>query len=156
MSDSEPGSGRPDLMDQYQFYAATTSDVSNRRLRTNQFYLSLLSGILVVLPFVLDLDNPRRVRLLAMLTVGLVGVVVSVVWFFNILSYRQLNGGKYAVVHEMEEHLPYDCFTREWELLGEGEDSRRYITHWKVERLVPWLVAIPYLVLVVYALSGLI
>lgn len=152
-NDSEEGG--PDLLDQYKFYAGTSSEVSNRRLKTNRFYVSLLSGILVAFPFVFDLDNLTPFKLIVMFTIGFVGVVIAVVWFFNILSYKQLNSGKYEVIHEMEEDLPYACFTREWELLGEGGDVDKYLTHWKVERLIPWLVAIPYLVIMVFSASRL-
>lgn len=156
MSPPESEHGRTDLLEQYKFYAGTSSEVSNRRLKTNRFYVSLLSGILVAFPFVLDLDNLTPFRLVVMLTIGFVGVVIAVVWFFNIWSYKQLNSGKYEVIHDMEEELPYACFTREWEILGEGRHFQKYVTHWKVERMVPWLVAIPYLVLVVFSASRLI
>lgn len=150
---SEDGS---DLLEQYKFYANTSNDVSNRRLRTNRFYVSLLSGILVALPFVIDLDNLTPIRLMAMLIIGFVGVVLCVLWFFNIWSYKQLNEGKYDVIHAMEKHLAYACFKEEWEILGEGDDFWLYIPHWKVERLVPGLMALPYLALVVYAVVNLV
>lgn len=47
-------------------------------------------------------------------------------------------------VRDMEEDLPYACFKREWKILGEGGNVDKYLVHWKVERLVPWKVAIPY------------
>lgn len=143
MSGNGPDEGS-DLLQQYKFFAGTSNEVSNRRLKTNRFYVSLLSGILVALPFVLDLDNLTPIRLVAMLLIGFVGVLLCVLWFFNILSYKQLNKGKYEIIHDMEEDLPYPCFKREWEELGEGDVLRKYITHWKVERLVPWLMALPY------------
>ena len=154
MSNNDPDE-ESELLQQYKHFASTSNEVSNRRLKTNRFYVSLLSGILVVLPLVLDLDNLTDIRLVAILIIGFVGVVLCILWFFNILSYKQLNKGKYKVIHEMEEDLPYACFKREWEILGEGEDISRYITHWKVERLVPGMLALPYLALMVFALNRL-
>lgn len=155
MANEDAEHGTADLLEQYKFYAQTSSDVSDRRLRTNRFYVSLLSGILVVFPFTLDLGNPNPISLMLMFTIGFVGTVVAVVWFFNILSYKQLNSGKFEVIHDMEDELPYPCFRREWEILEEGKDFNRYLTHWKVERIVPGLVAIPYLGLMVFALVQL-
>lgn len=147
---------RSDLLEQYKFYAGTSNDVSNRRLRTNRFYVSLLSGILVVLPFVLDLDNLTPIRLAGMVLIGFVGVLLCVLWYYNIKSYKQLNEGKYEIIHEMEENLPYPCYTKEWEILGEGRDKEKYITHWSVERWVPRMLAIPYLILGLFGLFRLI
>lgn len=144
-----------ELLEQYKFYAQTTSDVSDRRLETNRFYVSLLSGILVVSPFTLGLDDFTTISLLLLFAIGFVGTVVAVVWFFNILSYKQLNSGKFEVIHEMEDALPYPCFQREWKRLEEGRQVSTYLTHWRVERLVPMLVAIPYIGLMVFALVQL-
>lgn len=151
--DSEHGTAA--LLEQYKFYAQTSSDVSDRRLRTNRFYVSLLSGILVVFPFTLELENPTPISLMMMFTIGFVGTVVAVVWFFNILSYKQLNSGKFEVIHDMEDSLPYPCYQQEWEILEEGKQVKKYLSHWKVERLVPGLVAIPYIGLMVFALVQL-
>lgn len=155
MSDNGPDE-ESDLLEQYKFYAGTSNDVSNRRLRTNRFYVSLLSGILVALPFVLDLNDLTPIRLAAILIIGLVGVMLCVLWFFNILSYKQLNQGKYEVIHDMERELPYPCYKLEWENLGEGKDRCRYIPHWKVERWVPGLMSLPYFAMAIFAAYTLI
>ena len=58
--------------------------------------------------------------------------MLSVSWYVVIRSYRQLNSGKFAALHELEEQLAYPFypfFTREWELLEKGKDRRRY---WKL------------------------
>ena len=46
-----------------------------------------------------------------------------------IRSYRQLNSGKFAALHELEERLAFPFFKREWELLDEGRKLSRY---WKL------------------------
>lgn len=145
----------PDAIELYKFYANTTNEVSNRRLKTNRFFVSLLSGIFVATPVVFDLDNLTPIRFAAMGLLGFVGLSLCVLWFFNILSYKQLNSGKYEVIHAMEQDLPYACYDREWEELQEGTDVWTYIPHWKVERLVPFVLAVPYLVILAFALVGL-
>lgn len=88
--------------------------------------------------------------------IGLVGVALCVNWFFNIWSYKQLNAGKYKVIRDMEEDRPHACYTDEWnEYLDEGENFRTYLTHWKVERMVPAIPAVPYLLLFIYAVARL-
>lgn len=153
----EDEDGNP-LLEQYKFYAGTSGEVSNRRLQTNRFYVSLLSGILVVLPFVFDLDNLTDVRLAAILLIGFVGVALCVLWFLNVWSYKQLNQGKYAVIHEMEQEdeVPYPAYDREWDELDRGENFWTYLEHWKVERVVPWVLAVPYMAMFLFALFNLV
>lgn len=70
----------------------------------------------------------------------------------SIVSYKQLNKGKYEVISEMEDELPAEPFDREWVVLDEGENWRTYITHTRVERKIPGVLAVPYLIITVYAL----
>ncbi|MFC7070602.1 hypothetical protein ACFQL9_13190 [Halobaculum lipolyticum] len=142
----------PELIDQYTTYVDTTLNVSNRRLRNNRFYTFLLSGTLAVISVLAQTEIIQAVGLL--IASGL-GVALCVLWYASIRSYSQLNGGKYAVVQEMEEELPFDPFAREWEVLDEGNNWRTYLTHTRVERKIPGVLILPYLALGVYALLQL-
>lgn len=46
-----------------------------------------------------------------------------------IRSYRQLNDDKFAALLELEDKLSHSFFKREWELLEEGKNARRF---WKL------------------------
>ncbi|WP_217899901.1 RipA family octameric membrane protein, partial [Nodularia sp. NIES-3585] len=70
----------------------------------------------------------------------------------NINSYKQLNSLKFKVIHEMETHLPFPCYAREWKVLKEDKHRRRYLRLTSVEQYIPIIFAIPYLCLFVYAL----
>ena len=49
--------------------------------------------------------NDQNQGLLAFLA-GLMGVFLSVFWFLNHRSYKQLNSGKFAVILELEKLCP--------------------------------------------------
>ena len=83
------------------------------------------------------------------------GLVLCGVWFINIRSYSQLNSGKFQVIHEMEQQLPYHCYAREWEILGRGRENKKYLPLTHVEQFVPFVLAVPYLSLPVYVVSPL-
>ena len=68
---------------------------------------------------------------------GVLGAVLSASWYIVIRSYRQLNSGKFLALHEIEKDLPYSFFKREWDLLGEGKDRRRYWRLTIVETFLP-------------------
>ena len=154
MSSDEEGAPQTDqlaLVEQYKVYVNRSSDVSNRRLKTNRFYVSLLSGGIAAIGLLVQPQELSSIRVLGLGVIGVVGVALCVNWLFNIWSYEQLNEGKYAVIHDMEKKLPHSCYKEEWEKLDEGENNRTYLTHWKVERVVPGILALPYLLLALYA-----
>ena len=70
----------------------------------------------------------------------------------NIRSYRQLNSGKFQVIHELEKKLPFACYDREWSLLGGGQDGQTYLQLSRVEQYLPFFLAIPYVLLLIYLL----
>ena len=85
-------------------------------------------------------------------TVGIFGISLSAAWYIIIRSYRQLNSGKFAALHELEEKLAYPFFKREWELLGMVEKERpKTSRYWKltvVETFLPFIFSILYIALI--------
>jgi len=146
--DGAPDADRSELIDQYTTYVDTTLNVSNRRMRNNRFYVLLLSGTLAVVSVLADTQIIEEVGLLL---AGLLGLALCVLWYLSIVSYKQLNSGKYEVIQAMEEDLPAEPFANEWDVLDEGRDWRTYITHTRVERKIPGVLAVPYLLITIYA-----
>ncbi|RQG95569.1 RipA family octameric membrane protein [Natrarchaeobius oligotrophus] len=143
---------RSELINQYTTYVDTTLNVSNRRMRNNRFYVLLLSGTLAVVSVLADTQIIEEVGLLL---AGLLGLALCVLWYLSIVSYKQLNSGKYEVIQAMEEDLPAEPFADEWDVLDEGEDWWTYITHTRVERKIPGVLAVPYLLITIYAIIRL-
>lgn len=142
----------PELIEQYTTYVNTTLDVSNRRMRNNRFYVLLLSGTLAAISVLAKTDIIQEIGLLL---AGSLGLALCVLWYGSIISYKQLNSGKYDVIKEMEAKLPAEPFDREWIVLDKGKNWRTYITHTRVERKIPGVLAVPYLIITVYALLQL-
>jgi len=67
-----------------------------------------------------------------------------------IRSYKQLNAGKFEVIHEIEKRLPLALYKYEWEILGEGKDKNKYYPFSHIELWIPWVFGIIYAVLGVY------
>ncbi len=140
-------SQKNEKLEQWKFFAETTLNVSNRRLRNNRFYLTLLLGILTVVGAGTELGV---IHPIGILIAGLIGFPICVLWYFHILSYKQLNSGKYRVLEEMSEDLPYKPFQKEWNILGEGENPKTYIKHTSVEVWWPRVIGLPFSLMIVY------
>lgn len=132
------------LLEQYKLFVEMADRISQRRAQTNAFYISILAGIVGILTFLGDkmplTDIPSGILLL----VGFLGVILCISWGVNIHTHKQLSSGKFKVIHEMEKNLPYPCYDREWELLKQGTDIRRYCKLTNSELFVPIFLSIPF------------
>ena len=116
--------------------------VSARRGQANQFYLSVETLLLGVPAFfgLTSVDgaspDPLRTSVLAA-----VGVIVSLTWWLQLRSYRQLNRAKFEVILAIErEHFQIHPFGDEWESLKKDRIQGwrgRYAELGTVERTVP-------------------
>jgi hypothetical protein len=71
----------------------------------------------------------------AVLTVA--GVLLCGAWRSLIVSFGQLNTGKFKVINEMEKELPAAIYAAEWEALGRGKDPKIYRSFTSREIWVP-------------------
>jgi len=140
------------LLEQYKLYVEMADRISDRRERTNRFYISLLSVLLALLSIVISGNILDNFQVVVFMTIGILGLVLCCLWNINIRSYRQLNSGKFKVIHEMEQLLPYPCYDKEWEILGKGKEAQKYLQLTRVEQWVPIILALPYLLLFIYSL----
>ena len=121
-------------IDIYKLFVETAERNVERRLRSNQFYFSIVAALFVAyswlaqgrFPFATpaagaaDTETGTQSLIeMAALSVPLwvlplFLLVVSLSWLLVLLSFRALSAAKYKVVHEMEKELPFQPFDREW------------------------------------------
>jgi len=138
------------ILEQYKLYVETTNRVTDYRIRMNQFYLSLLSALLALLAFVIEKKTFPKGGIFIILSIALLGIMLCLTWYLNLESYRQLNSGKFSVIIDMEEYLPYKCFKDEWEKYLEKGKSDNYRRLTRIEKHIPIIMIIPYLILITY------
>ena len=148
MADTERG----ELLEVYRLHAELADRVSQRRDGANRLYVSLLLALVLFLAALSRFGSGDLPGNVVVVVIGTVGIALSVSWLLVIRSYRQLNTGKLTALHELEEHLAYPFFKREWELLGEGKDRRRYWRLTQAEAVLPWIFLLVFLVVVVATL----
>lgn len=141
------------LLEQYKLYVEMADRISERRMQTNKFYISLLSGLLALLSILVSIGKLNQT--LIFVIVSLLGMALCILWHINIRSYRQLNSGKFKVIHEMEQNLPFPCYDKEWEILGKGKEKSKYLQLTRVEKYIPLILSIPYVFLFLYTLASL-
>lgn len=137
------------LLEQYKVYVESANLTSGFRNQANTFFLTInttLVGFIVgILEFV---DRPST----SLWTVFacLAGVILGFSWFFSIKSYRALNSGRFAVIHELEARLPARVYKREWELItGRNPMKRKYLRQTYIEQVIPLAFCVLYFAIVV-------
>jgi hypothetical protein len=103
-------------------YVEMMDRVTERRGKTNTFYLSLLSGLLTLVPVLVEkiLLPQSKDKYIVLLILATLGVCLCFIWRSNIDSYKQINFLKFQVIYEIEPNLPFPCYKREWEILEEN------------------------------------
>lgn len=138
-----------DLVEQYKLYVNSAENVSGRRIASSRLFLALNAG-LVALYGIQPCGFARNWWALA---IPLVGVVVCLLWHRIIRSHRDLNSVKFALIHELERHLPATPYTSEWRLAEQGE-GKTYRAVTDVERWIPWtLLGLHVVLLIVLAVE---
>ena len=147
-----------ELLDQYRMYVDTMEKVVSRRQVTASFFLSLNGLLLTGLGLCLRAIAPTPLAAGSGAVVSLVGAAVCVVWRRLMQYYAQLNASKFEVIHAYEKHLPSAPFCAEWVALGEGKNSRKYVSFARTERRVSSILVYLYIAAcalsTVYAIIG--
>ncbi len=134
------------LLDQYKIYINATEKISDRRQKTNEFFLGLNTALVALLGFVATKTNEQEIGLILAAS-SVAGVTVCYLWYRIIASYKGLNSAKFKVVHMIEKRLPLALYDTEWEMLGRGEDKKVYWPFSHIELHVPKIFIAIYIAL---------
>jgi|JRYD01.1.fsa_nt_gb hypothetical protein len=124
---------------EYELYVEMADRVSSRRMLANSFFVGMNTAVVGALAVALKEGLiTSRTLVVAPATAA---VLMCIAWWLMVLSYRQLNAGKFRVILAMERQLPFAPFAAEWKALDNAVSRREYLQTTKVELLVPWLFA---------------
>ena len=132
------------LVQQYRSVMAMIQQNYARRTATNRFYTSIGSGLLVFLTYVTNPSVDVEVKTLALTMVAVLGLILCLSWSLQIRTLRDLIEIQIKLTHEMERDLPFNFFGRQEELLNKPS---LWPKHGAIEQALPFVVAIPYLVI---------
>jgi hypothetical protein len=158
----------------YKLAVEMADRISARRGIANTFFLTINTG----LGSLLALLKPTSCTASAVVCLGdpwtimfgsSIGLVLCLVWFFTLRSYRRLNAAKFSVILKLEQSLPVRLFGNEWDELkkkapvGVTQPSElrerwvklkdQYTELTNLEAIVPVLFGLIYLALIVRAIT---
>lgn len=142
---------RDHFFEQYKLYVEMADRISARRAQANKFYLSLVSALLALLSVLVGTSLFSGPVIVVVGLVAILGVALCALWYVTIGSYRQLNSGKFKIIHQMEEALPFASYTEEWRILRTVEGGKKYRRLTRVEERVPIVLAGLFIVVLLFS-----
>jgi hypothetical protein len=123
------------LFEQYKLYVEMADRISARRMLANSFFVGVHTALITAFTVLLK-ENILPPTLMGMAPFFAV-IVLCFVWWRVVHSYRQLNSGKFKVVHALEQMLPVAPYDAEWKALGAGKNRKLYLPLTHIENWVP-------------------
>lgn len=121
----------------YRMMVASSENLVNRRQGLNTFFLTLHGALITAVGFLLGSAIDLGFRSFGLAGITVVGFLFATAWKNLLVSFGQLNTGKFAVINEIEKNLPVAIYTAEWVALGEGKDPKLYRSFTEREVWVP-------------------
>lgn len=140
-STSTPLRGEDVLLafDQYDLFVEMADRLSARRQSANSFFLTLNTGLLTALGFLMSgrlAGESQNLTIVALgvLVVAVLSLLANFLWYRTIVSYRGILRAKFDVIDRIELVLPLKPYSAEWiSLSGAG----RYKPLSDVEQIIP-------------------
>lgn len=137
------------LLEQYKLYVQSADNASARRISSNRYLLTINAALTAVY----GLQSFAVEHVLLAVPVAVAGILLSVLSYSIVKSFRDLNTAKFEIIHELESHLPVRLYGYERDLLRRGR-GRWYCPVTHIEQWTPLLflaLHLAALVFIVYA-----
>lgn len=134
----EKGVNLDEILEIYKIYLQMADKISDRRQSANSFFLTINTVIVSFISY-MSISNATQSSNIFYILVSIAGMVICYYWYRLIRSYKDLNSGKFKVIHQIESNLPLSPYDTEWEMLGRGKDKKKYLPFTKIEMRIPWV-----------------
>ncbi|MDD1679377.1 MAG: hypothetical protein LUO93_09390 [Methanomicrobiales archaeon] len=126
------------LLEMYKVYMEMADHVSQRRDSANNFFVTLNSAIIALIGIVASiLTSSIILKFCWVVVISVTGIIICVRWRDIIQSHKDLNSGKFVIIHMLEEKLPATLYKTEWSYLNPPIGRKRYKSLTLAELQVP-------------------
>ncbi len=139
-------------LDLYKVMVQSSEGLVSRRQGVNTFFLTMNGVLLTASGIIVQSSGGDRISGLAIAVLAVAGAIFCGAWRSLIISFGQLNSGKFRVINAIERHLKAAIYDAEWEALGRGENPKVYRSFTSREIWVPNALLFLYIVTALAAL----
>ena len=137
---------REHLFAQYRLYVEGMEKISDRRQNANNYFITINTVLISFIGLLFQVKIFEHIAWIKSL-IAVVGIIICVIFWCLLRSYKQLNTGKFKVIHEIENKLPLALYDFEWKTLDEGKKQGTYFPFSHIEMIIPWVFGVVYIVL---------
>lgn len=129
--------GTQQTFDLYKIMVDSSERLVSRRQAVNTFFLTMNGALLTASGIIVQSSGSYRLTAMGVAVLAVAGIVLCLAWRSLIVSFGQLNRGKFKVINTIEGYLTAAIYAAEWEALGRGEDPAIYRSFTSREIWVP-------------------
>lgn len=149
----DTGDAQREFLELYKMMVASSEALVARRQGVNTFFLTINGLLPTAIGLLVKTGGRVRLQAGGIFVLALLGIMLCYAWRSLLISFGQLNTGKFAIIGRMERRLAAPIYSAEWEALGRGEDKRVYRSFTAREASVPVVLGIVYLLAAVLSLA---
>jgi len=134
------------FLEQYKMYLRSLDYVSDLKHRINGYFLTIHTLLIGAVGLSLsreDFFDPMMWHTI----VPVVGILLSLAWWYTTNAYKQVNQVKFAILHCIEAKLPLALYSTEWAIISKQGAKPKHYPSSHIEPVVPWLFMILYLLI---------
>jgi len=128
----------------YMLMVSSSEALVNRRQAVNTFFLTINGVLLSAIGLLLRGAGRANLKAAAILALTVAGIALAYTWWSVLISFGQLNTGKFAIINRMERWLAASIYEAEWVALGRGQNPKVYKSFTSREAIVPKVAIITY------------
>lgn len=141
------------LLAQYESYIKSVWWMGELKQKVNGYFLTvntiLLAGLGISFAHIEFVPSDLEIEHLLHVAVPYIGIIICLIWWAMIYSYRQRNTMKLRIIKCIEDQLPLAPYKTESLLIKEEYSGIRYLV-FRVSLLVPWVFAFLYVLLILF------
>lgn len=128
---------RSEFFELYKMMVQSSEALVTRRQGVNTFFLTINGALLTAIGLILRGGGSVRLQASAIMVLAMAGFFMCLAWRSLLISFGQLNTGKFVIINRMERELAASIYEGEWKALGEGNDPEVYRSFTEREVTVP-------------------
>lgn len=141
------------LFEQYKTYLETSEQLINRRQNVNNFYITVNAAIITLCSTILALSDDINAKLMIMGGMAIMGIMLDYSWINLLDAYGILNSSKMKIISLIEKRLPVSLYNKEWIVMSDKLNSKKYISFTDSEKRIPKLFCMIYIILIIALLA---
>ena len=136
-TDALDAKSRDEMLEQYKVYLETSEKLIERRQNVNNFYITVNAAMVTIGSLALSFSDSPKTKAYIMIAISVFCIVLDFSWIRILEAYGILNGSKMKIVKLIEEKLPLSLYDKEWDVMSDKLNNKRYVSFTDSEKRIP-------------------